>query len=131
MTSQAGDALAGFVLRADAVTATRQQLELFAEAPRRDLSVANRALARLRAEFGDEVVVRAVLRAAHLPEARARFDAEVLAHVVVVAIPVVFAIGQIVFLPVTDQVVQRKTIVGGYEVDTAIGRSSAWLIQVR
>ncbi len=70
---EAGDALAGFALFVDAVRATRQQLELFAEAPRRDLAVANRALARLRAEFGDETVLRAELRAAHLPEARFRF----------------------------------------------------------
>ncbi len=37
--------------------------------PRRDLAAANRALARLRAEVGEQAVVRAVLRAGHLPEA--------------------------------------------------------------
>ncbi len=45
------------------------QLELFQARPARDLGAANRALAFLRAKFGDEVVVRARLREAHLPEA--------------------------------------------------------------
>ena len=38
--------------------------------PRRDLEAANRALARLRAEFGDQSVVCAKLNDGHLPEAR-------------------------------------------------------------
>jgi protein ImuB len=50
--------------------ATREQLRLFTERPERDLDAANRALARLRAEFGDEAVVRAKLTYGHLPEAR-------------------------------------------------------------
>ena len=50
--------------------ATREQLRLFTERPTRDLDAANRALARLRAEFGDEAVVRAKLTYGHLPEAR-------------------------------------------------------------
>ncbi len=50
--------------------ATREQLRLFAERPERDLDAANRALARLRAEFGDQAVVRAKLTHGHLPEAR-------------------------------------------------------------
>ncbi|HVV87077.1 MAG TPA: hypothetical protein VHE35_28755 [Kofleriaceae bacterium] len=55
---------------ADDVAATREQLALFAERPRRDLAAADAALARLRAELGDDAVVRAVLRPGHLPEAR-------------------------------------------------------------
>jgi protein ImuB len=47
-----------------------EQIHLFAEHQQRDLAAGNRALARLRAEFGDDAVVRAVLRAGHLPEAR-------------------------------------------------------------
>jgi protein ImuB len=47
----------------------RGQLELFAERPRRDLSAAGRALARIRAEFGRLTVVSARLHRAHLPEA--------------------------------------------------------------
>ena len=48
----------------------REQLRLFTEKPTRDLDAANRALARLRAEFGDEAVVQAKLTDGHLPEAR-------------------------------------------------------------
>jgi len=50
--------------------ATREQLSLFAERPSRDLDAANRALARLRAEFGDGAVAQAKLTDGHLPEAR-------------------------------------------------------------
>ena len=50
--------------------ATRDQLRFFAERPTRNLDAANRALARLRAEFGDKAVVRAKLTDGHLPEAR-------------------------------------------------------------
>jgi len=64
-------------LTVESCTATREQLSLFersvlgqVEAPRRDLEAANRALARLRAEFGDESVVCAKLNDGHLPEAR-------------------------------------------------------------
>jgi protein ImuB len=49
---------------------TSQQLDLFATQPRRSRQAGDRALARLRAEFGDDVVVHAALRAGHLPEAR-------------------------------------------------------------
>jgi protein ImuB len=54
---------------ADDVAATREQLAMFAAKPRRDLRAANEALARVRAELGDDAVVRAVLREGHLPEA--------------------------------------------------------------
>jgi protein ImuB len=57
-------------LRAEGCAATSEQLRLFAEKPTRDLDAANRALARLRAEFGDESVVCAKLTNGHLPEAR-------------------------------------------------------------
>ena len=65
-------------LRAEACAATSEQLRLFAEkpvlsqveGPTRDLEAANRALARLRAEFGDDAVVCAKLTDGHLPEAR-------------------------------------------------------------
>ena len=46
------------------------QQGLFVERPSRDRAAAERALARVRAEFGDEAVVRARLVEAHLPEAR-------------------------------------------------------------
>lgn len=47
----------------------REQLDLFAERPRRDPAAGGRAFARLRAEFGRLAVVWARLRRAHLPEA--------------------------------------------------------------
>lgn len=56
-------------LEARGAPARRDQLELFAERPRRDLSAASRAFARVRAEFGRLAVVWARLRHAHLPEA--------------------------------------------------------------
>ena len=64
---------------ADDVAATREQLAMFAQKPRRDLRAANEALARVRAELGDDAVVRAVLRDGHLPEAS--FGWERVAHV--------------------------------------------------
>ena len=57
-------------LGAETCVATSEQLRLFAEKPKRDLDAANRALARLRAEFGEESVVCAKLTDGHLPEAR-------------------------------------------------------------
>lgn len=57
-------------LRAEGCAATAEQLRLFNAEPTRDLDAANRALARLRAEFGDQAVVRAKLTDGHLPEAR-------------------------------------------------------------
>lgn len=58
-------------LEAGFVAASREQLTLFPESPRRDLEAANRALARLRAEHGDDAVCAARLAEAHLPEGRA------------------------------------------------------------
>ena len=57
-------------LNAKGCAATTEQLRLFVERPTRDLDAANRALARLRAEFGNEAVVHAKLKDGHLPEAR-------------------------------------------------------------
>ncbi len=65
---------------ADDVAASRDQLALFATRPRRDLRAADEALARVRAELGDDAVVRAVLRDGHLPEAS--FGWERLVHAV-------------------------------------------------
>jgi protein ImuB len=55
---------------ADDVAASREQLALFAQRPRRDLRAADEAIARVRAELGDDAVVHAVVRDGHLPEAR-------------------------------------------------------------
>ena len=57
-------------LTAGTKRATTAQHGLFVEQPRRDLAAANRALARVRAEFGEGAVVRARVTDGHLPEAR-------------------------------------------------------------
>jgi protein ImuB len=68
--------VAEIALEAEVSPATAEQLRLFSEesngfeGPKRDLDAANRALARLRAEFGEEAVVQAKLKNGHLPEAR-------------------------------------------------------------
>lgn len=56
-------------LEATGIKATAEQLRVFVEQPRRDFAAANRAIARLRAELGQDAVVRAVLCDGHLPEA--------------------------------------------------------------
>ena len=53
-----------------AVATAAVQQGLFIERPRRDRAAAERALARVCAEFGDDAVARALLCEAHLPEAR-------------------------------------------------------------
>lgn len=50
------------------------QLRLFVERPPRDVEAANRALARLRAEFGPQAVLQIIPRKGHLPEARFRLQ---------------------------------------------------------
>jgi protein ImuB len=50
--------------------AAPEQLVLLAEQPPRDPEAGTRALDRLRARYGDDAVVCAVLRDGHLPEAR-------------------------------------------------------------
>ena len=57
-------------LEVEAGAADREQLRLFAAATRRDLRAGERALARVRAEFGENSVVHAALREGHLPEAQ-------------------------------------------------------------
>jgi protein ImuB len=53
----------------EAAAAGSDQLRLFHERTRRDLAAGARAIARLRAELGEDAVLRAVLREGHLPEA--------------------------------------------------------------
>jgi protein ImuB len=62
------DGVVEVVLLADGVAATKEQRQLFAERPRRDLAATDRALARVRADLGDDAVMHAQLREAHLPE---------------------------------------------------------------
>ncbi len=56
-------------VRLDGIPAEEEQLRAFQENPKRNLDAAARAFARLRAEFGEDCVVRAELREGHLPEA--------------------------------------------------------------
>lgn len=67
-------AIAGVRVELEGVRTSASQLALFQAQRRRDLDAGNRALARLRAAFGDAAVTRPVVRAAHLPEARAGFE---------------------------------------------------------
>ncbi len=62
------------LLSVEDVPATLEQLSLFAQQPKRDLRAANEAFARLRAEYGNESVVKATLKEGHLPEARYRWQ---------------------------------------------------------
>jgi protein ImuB len=57
-------------LTAETARADGDQLAMFRLGPRRDLAAGERALARVRAAFGQSSVVRPRLRDAHLPEAR-------------------------------------------------------------
>jgi protein ImuB len=57
-------------VRADVVRRALEQLNLVVEKPKRDPKSASRAFARLRAELGDEAVVRAEIRDGHLPASR-------------------------------------------------------------
>jgi protein ImuB len=61
-------------LEAEFVGTSPEQMALFPEQHRRDLEAANRALARVRAEFGDGSVCAARLIEAHLPEARVALE---------------------------------------------------------
>ena len=65
-------------LTAHGTPAAQRQLQLFFETLKRDLAAGDRALARLRAELGDQAVVRARLTDGHLPEAQ--FAWEPLTH---------------------------------------------------
>ncbi|MGQ9590245.1 MAG: DNA polymerase Y family protein, partial [Planctomycetota bacterium] len=66
------DRVGGMEIRAEGRPAAAEQLELFSlpDPPPRDLDAADRALARIRAQFRDSAVVRARIEAAHLPEAQ-------------------------------------------------------------
>ncbi len=67
-------AVIGLAVRAEGLRPDLLQKELFAEEPKRDLDAASRALARLRARFGNDAVQCAVLQPGHLPEARFRWQ---------------------------------------------------------
>lgn len=64
-----GKGIVQVTLQVEALAARQGQLGLFERFAQRDRAAAERALARLRAEFGAQAVVRARLREAHLPSA--------------------------------------------------------------
>jgi protein ImuB len=66
------DLVARVVLEAELTELAPGQMAIFA--PKRDLAAGDRALARLRASYGDDVVCRATLEDAHLPEAKYRWS---------------------------------------------------------
>jgi protein ImuB len=67
---QLPDGVMEIALVARETPAVAKQRELFAVKKRRDLDAGGRALARVKAALGDDAVVRAESRDAHLPEAR-------------------------------------------------------------
>jgi protein ImuB len=67
---QLPDGVVEILLTGRGVPATGKQQRLTTFRPGRDPAAANRALARVRAELGEEAVVCARLRNGHLPEAR-------------------------------------------------------------
>jgi protein ImuB len=74
-TRKLPDGVVEIGLTAESTEAASEQLQLFAQRPKRDVAAANRALARLRAEFGDAAVMRARLCERHLPEAGFAWEA--------------------------------------------------------
>ena len=75
------DLVSHVVLEAELSEPGSGQLAMFT--PRRDVAAGDRALARLKASYGADVVCRAVMEDAHLPEARYRWVD--LAHIVLPA----------------------------------------------
>lgn len=65
------DAVARVVLEAELSDLAPGQLAMFT--PKRDVAAGDRALSRLKASYGADVVCRAVLEDAHLPEAKYRW----------------------------------------------------------
>jgi protein ImuB len=70
-TLSLSDAVARVVLEAEPSALLAGQLAMFG--PKRDVAAGERALARLRASYGDDAVCRAVMEDAHLPEAKYRW----------------------------------------------------------
>lgn len=64
----------GVEIECEGAPGRHAQTELFAMRASRDRAAAARAMARVRAELGDQSVVRAVLREGHLPEARFEWE---------------------------------------------------------
>src|SRR5439155_25155433 len=79
---------------------------------------------------GDQIPLLAFAEGAASRIVARPLGAAVPAQVIVAAVFVVLAIGFVVFLVVTDQVLQREAIVAGNEVDAGVGQTAALLVQV-
>jgi protein ImuB len=66
--------VSGIEIECEGAPAVHTQTELFDARVTRDADAAARAMARVRAELGDQSVVRAVLNEGHLPEARYEWE---------------------------------------------------------
>lgn len=116
------------VLEAELSDVAAGQLAMFG--PRRDLGAGDRALARLKASYGADVVCRAVLEDAHLPEARYRW-AE-LAHVALPERareesdePPVVSTPEELATPLVRRVLPKpEPLAGSYECDEGTGEAS-------
>jgi protein ImuB len=73
---QLGGGVTTVELEAVGAPASTEQLALFETKPRRDPRAAERAVARLRATYGDASAVRAELRDGHLPQASFVWDSK-------------------------------------------------------
>ncbi|MGH9163042.1 MAG: DNA polymerase Y family protein [Vicinamibacteraceae bacterium] len=93
-TLQLSAGIVALRVTAETSPATPDQCRLFAEQTRRNREAADQALARIRAECGDDSVVRARLIDAHLPPAR--FVWEPLAQVPARSMPRVVAVRPLV-----------------------------------
>jgi protein ImuB len=106
-----------FRVWADTALATQEQLSLFAQKPRRNLQLANEALAKLRAEAGEDAVVRAVLRPGHLPEAMFSWERVI---AVSVAVPT-----QILVQPLVRRVMSKPQMLPPQSTSV---RNDGWLL---
>ena len=55
---------------------------------------------------------------------RGTFCSAIPAEIIVVAIPILFAVGFIVFFVVTDQILQGEAVMRGNEIDTGLRRAA-------
>ena len=74
---------------------------------------------------GEEVLDLAQAKAFDCRIVARALHAEIVAQVVVVSVPVILAVGLVVFLIVADQVVERETVVGGDEINRISGKLAA------
>jgi protein ImuB len=119
--------VARVVLEAELSELAPGQIAIFA--PRRDLAAGERALARLRASYGDDVVCRASMEDAHLPEAKYRWSALTSMELPARRVQPETADGELVDEPTPAPLVRRvlpkpEPLAGCFEVDAETGALS-------